>query len=138
MPKPRRSTASRRRAGPAAPRRTPVTDPATRRVAMLAYPDVQILDVTGPLEVFSRTARWLNDHRGRDRDAYVVEILGLERGPFRASSGLRLHADRAYHEVTGGIDTLLLAGGRGTHEHDHDRRIIAWVKKQATRVRRLG
>jgi len=105
---------------------------------MLAYPDVQILDVTGPLEVFSRTARWLNDHRGRGRDAYVVEILGLERGPFPASSGLTLHADRAYHEVTGGIDTLLVAGGRGTHAHDHDPRLIAWVKRQATRVRRLG
>jgi len=105
---------------------------------MLAYPDVQILDVTGPLEVFSRTARWLHDHRGRTRAAYEVEILGLERGPFRASSGLRLYADRAYHEVTGGIDTLLLAGGRGTHVHDHDRHILAWVRKQASRVRRLG
>ena len=28
-------------------------------VSMLIYPDVQILDVTGPLEVFARTARWL-------------------------------------------------------------------------------
>jgi transcriptional regulator GlxA family with amidase domain len=105
---------------------------------MLAYPGVQILDVTGPLEVFSRTSRWLKEPLGRTTDAYVVEILGLERGPFRASSGLTLHADRAYHEVTGGIDTLLVAGGIDAHAHDHDRRLLGWLKRQATRVRRLG
>jgi transcriptional regulator GlxA family with amidase domain len=105
---------------------------------MLAYPNVQILDVTGPLEVFSRTSRWLKDHCGHAEDAYVVEILGLERGPFRASSGLTLHADRAFHEVASGIDTLLIAGGVGTHRHDHDPRILAWLRQQAGRVRRLG
>ena len=41
---------------------------------MLAYPDVQVLDVTGPLEVFGRAARWIRDH-GLSRElAYHVEI----------------------------------------------------------------
>jgi transcriptional regulator GlxA family with amidase domain len=110
----------------------------TRRVSMLAYPGVQILDVTGPLEVFSRASRWLKDHAGRPNDAYVVEILGLRRGPFRASSGLALVADRAFHEADDGIDTLLVAGGVGAHHHDHDARILGWLRRQATRVRRLG
>ena len=142
MPKPDRSTAPARR-GPA-PRHaaargaTSRERAATRRVSMLAFPDVQILDVTGPLEVFSRTSRWLVDHRRRPAPAYVVEILGLERGPFQASSGLTLHADRAYRDVAGGIDTLLVAGGRGTHAHDHDPRILRWLRGQAARVRRLG
>ena len=111
---------------------------ATRRVSMLAYPGVQILDVTGPLEVFSRASRWLKDHCGRETDAYVVEIIGLERGPFRVSSGLSLVADRAFHEVDEGIDTLLVAGGVGAHRHDHDARILAWIQQQAAGVRRLG
>ena len=111
---------------------------ATRRVSMLAYPGVQILDVTGPLEVFSRASRWLKDRCGRPNDAYVVEILGLERGPFRASSGLTLVADRGYQEVESGIDTLLVAGGLGTHQHDHDAHILSWLRQQAKRVRRLG
>src|SRR5690349_599157 len=46
--------------------------PRTRRVAMFAFPDVQILDVTGPLEVFARTSRWLRDHGKRTDDAYSV------------------------------------------------------------------
>ena len=83
---------------------------------MVAYPDVQVLDVMGPLEVFSRTARWLRDH-GKRRDlAYSVEIIGLRRGMFRASSGLRLYADRGFLEVGRGVDTLLVAGGKTTRE----------------------
>ena len=105
---------------------------------MLAFPGVQILDVTGPLEVFARTARWLRDHAGAAGDAYAVEVLGLRRGAFPASSGLKLHANRAYHDVRGGIDTLLVAGGVGVHAHDHDARILRWLCQQAGRVRRLG
>ena len=41
---------------------------------MVVYPDVQILDVTGPLEVFARTARGLVD-QGRCRHrAYTVDF----------------------------------------------------------------
>jgi transcriptional regulator GlxA family with amidase domain len=105
---------------------------------MLAYPDVQILDVVGPLEVFSRTARWLRDHAGRKSPAYSVEIVGVERGPFRASSGLLLHAERGYREVRGGLDTLLVAGGVGTEAAMRDRALLRWLEAQSRRVRRLA
>ncbi len=105
---------------------------------MLAYPDVQILDVTGPLEVFARTSRHLRDRGQRKDDAYSVEIIGLTRGPFEASSGLRLFAERGIADVGRGIDTLLIAGGLGTsrfHKHPGIRR---WIQKQAGSVRRLA
>src|SRR6266851_713582 len=82
---------------------------ATRRVSMVVYPDVQILDVTGPLEVFARTARWLTDRRGRREPAYTVELLAARRGPLRSSSGLELVVHHSFMEVRGGIDTLLVA-----------------------------
>src|SRR5262245_4707647 len=80
------------------------------RVAMFAYPDTQILDVVGPLEVFGRTTRWLRDHGPSGPDAYAIEIIGLTRGAFRTSSGLRLHATRGFRDVRRGLDTLLVAG----------------------------
>jgi transcriptional regulator GlxA family with amidase domain len=112
--------------------------PGTRRVAMLAYPGVQILDVTGPLEVFARTARWLRDHGRRGDDAYSVEIIGLRRGAFPASSGLRLFADHRFSEVGRGIDTLLIAGGVGTKRYCTHRPLLEWIRRQAGYVRRLG
>src|SRR5689334_13964361 len=41
-----------------------------RTVALIAFPDVQILDVTGPLEVFARAARWLVEHGRRAEPVY--------------------------------------------------------------------
>jgi len=111
---------------------------ATRHIAMLAYPDCQILDVVGPLEVFSRASRFLQDTGRRRDDAYTVEILGLTRGTFRASSGLRLHADRRFDEPGPAIDTLLIAGGKGTPRVAADRSLMRWIAAQRRRVRRIG
>ena len=105
---------------------------------MLAFPDVQILDVTGPLEVFSRTSRWLRDHGRRSDHAYTVEIVGLKRGVFRASSGLRLYADHAFGDATRGIDTLLIAGGKGVAECRHHAKLLDWIARQSARVTRLA
>ncbi|HWW95296.1 MAG TPA: DJ-1/PfpI family protein, partial [Vicinamibacteria bacterium] len=105
---------------------------------MLAYPDVQMLDVMGPLEVFSRTSRWLRDNGKREDDAYSLEIIGLTRGVFRASSGLRLYADRRFDEVGRGIDTLLIAGGRGAELYRSQTPLVRWIRRQAGWVKRLA
>ena len=111
---------------------------STRRIAALAYPDFQMLDVMGPLEVFSRASRWLQESGRRQDDAYKVEIIGLARGPFSASSGLRVYADRRFDEVGKGLDTLLIAGGRGTWRYRKHVPLIKWIRKQSGWVRRLG
>ena len=105
---------------------------------MLAHPDAQILDVVGPLEVFSRASRLLREQDLRRPDAYSVEILGLKRGLFAASSGLRLYADRRFDQAGPGIDTLLIAGGRGTPRYQSDPKLLRWIRKQHDSVRRLG
>ncbi len=108
------------------------------RVAMLAFPDVQVLDVMGPLEVFSRTSRWLRDHGKRADHAYTVEIIGLNRGAFRTSSGLRLYADHGIADVGRGIDTLLIAGGIGVDHYRAHVPLRRWIRRQAGQVRRLA
>src|SRR5215471_5323603 len=110
----------------------------TLRVAMLAYPGIQMLDVMGPLEVFSRTSRWLKDNGERTDDAYSVEIIGLKRGLLAASSGLRIYADRGFAEVGRGIDTLFIAGGKGTERYCTHPPLVRWIRRQAGWVRRLA
>ena len=108
------------------------------RIAMLAYPGVQVLDVMGPLEVFSRTSRWLVDHGRRFEPVYEVGIIGPRRGPFRVSSGLRLYAEHGIADASGGIDTLLIAGGLGMRQYRSNAAILAWLRRQAGRVRRIA
>src|SRR5438094_3907558 len=120
-----------------------ITASAARRrrrphhVVMLAYPDVQILDVTGPLEVFSRAARWMQDHGLRRDLAYRVEVVAPRAGAFATSSGVHLVAERAYREVTR-ADTLLVAGGRGCAAARTQAPLLAWLRRMSGRVSRLG
>ena len=113
--------------------------PATRHIAMVAFPGVQILDVTGPLEVFGCAARLLGRPRRDRRRATGSRSSPAAPAPLTCSSGMRLVAERALRSVTGGIDTLLVAGGMGTA--DGGRAIagfVRWLRDMAPRVRRLG
>ena len=109
--------------------------PPTRRIAIVAYPDVQVLDVTGPYEVFATAARLHRD--GRPPSPYAVEVVAASAGPIATQSGLRLVADRAFGEVRD-ADTVLVAGGAGTVAAMQDGRLLAWLRRMAPRVRRLG
>jgi len=122
----------------ARPIRTSHRSSEPRRIALVAFPDVQILDVTGPLEVFARTARWLHDHGCRGASAYTTELLATKPGPITASCGLRLGVDRTLHDVRGAIDTLLVTGGIGTRAAMHDQALLRWLQRTAPRVRRFG
>ena len=109
----------------------------TRRIVMVAFPDAQIIDITGPLEVFGRAARLLSDERGWRVPAYTVEIAASKAGALTTSSGIRLIADRSLAQVRGPIDTLLIAGGRGTTDALRDRAMIEWLRNSVRRARRL-
>jgi transcriptional regulator GlxA family with amidase domain len=111
----------------------------TRRVVVVAFPGAQVLDVIGPLEVFASAGFCLAARgRGAGSDAYAVEIVAAKAGPLRTQSGIRLVADRSFAAVRGGIDTLLVAGGRGTPQAMADHALLAWLRRMAPRVRRLG
>ncbi|HEU4517292.1 MAG TPA: helix-turn-helix domain-containing protein [Steroidobacteraceae bacterium] len=107
------------------------------RVVMLGFEGAQVLDITGPLEVFARTARWLAEHRGATSPAYLTELVAERRGPLRMSSGLELVAARRFAEVND-ADTLLVAGGIGWESAARDRALLDWLSRQAGRVQRLG
>lgn len=106
-------------------------------VVMVAFPNAQILDVTGPLEIFSRTSRWLADTWGRHAAAYEVEVVAAAPGPVPMSSGLELNARRGFAEVTA-CDTLLVAGGIGWSTAAKDPALLAWLRAMAGRVERFG
>ena len=104
---------------------------------MVGFPDAQLLDIVGPLEVFARAARVLAADRS-DRPGYEVEVLARRAGPIVMSSGLAVIARRAFARVRGGIDTLLVCGGRGTADAVGEGSVVRFVRRMAPRVRRIG
>jgi transcriptional regulator GlxA family with amidase domain len=108
---------------------------------MLAYPDVQTLDVTGPLEVFAaaaQRAQWADSGAATRAPAYEIELVAPDAGVVRSSSGISLVAERGIAELRGPIDTLIVAGGVGSRRVIEDERVLRWLRRRAPRVRRLA
>lgn len=69
-----------------------------RRVVMLAYPGADLLDITGPLDVFAGAAALLPP-TANGLPAYQVEIVAPLSGALATSSGIKLVAERHYLDV---------------------------------------
>jgi transcriptional regulator GlxA family with amidase domain len=102
---------------------------------MLTYPGIQLLDVTGPLEVLAAAGEAVA-LRGSGR-GYVLDIVGPEPGVVRASSGLRIGVDRVYEDLPEQIDTLIVAGGIGVAAALRAPRVRECVRVAAARSRRV-
>ncbi len=107
------------------------------RVTMLIYPDAQMLDITGPLEVFARTGRWLHDNDYCDFVPYTLDLVAASAGPVRCSSGVEIVASRSLGDVEA-TDTLLVSGGLGYEKAADDPAIIDWLVRIARATPRVA
>jgi len=110
---------------------------ARRQVAILAYPGVQSLDVTGPLEVFAG-ARQLIEAAGRPERAYEIAILSRDGAPLCTSSGLTVIPHAGLADAPTGVDTLIVAGGSGAAAAAADSTLIDWISRVASTARRTA
>jgi transcriptional regulator GlxA family with amidase domain len=106
------------------------------RVALFAYPGIQALDLSGPLEMFARATRLLRDEKRAQR-GYAITVVGTEAGPIAASSGFRFVPDTTFRDLRGSVDTLLVVGGTGVNAAVADPAVLAWLRRIGGRVRRL-
>jgi transcriptional regulator GlxA family with amidase domain len=116
----------------------PKTTREPRTVALVAFDDAQMLDITGPLEVFGATNRWLATHRGATKPAYALELLSPDGEPVRTSTGVRIVADGACRRRRDDVDTLLVAGGTGVRTAVDDAQLVRFIATTAPRARRFG
>jgi len=103
------------------------------RIALLVCPNVQLLDVVGPTDVFAEASRQLGN-----AFAYRLQVISTADKVVRSSSGLSLLADSTLVRHRGAIDTLLVAGSPDIEDELGDERVNAWLRKQARQVRRIG
>ena len=102
-----------------------------QRVVIVAFDSAQILDVTGPLEVFSTATRLVLPAR------YEAELVSVPGGMVRSSSGMAFTTSRL-DEVLGPVDTLMVAGGRDMDTACEDTEMLAQLRRIATHSRRVA
>jgi transcriptional regulator GlxA family with amidase domain len=105
----------------------------SKTVAILIFPGVQSLDVTGPMDVFCEANRFLVPE-----DHYQLEVIGIGHGTMAASNGLSLQAHRHYREALQAYDLLLVAGGPQLPFEDFGPDFDDWLRSAAARARRFG
>ncbi|MFE7171634.1 GlxA family transcriptional regulator [Streptomyces sp. NPDC057616] len=99
-------------------------------VVMVLFDHVQLLDVTGPLEVYASA----NDH-GADYRLLTASCRGRE---VRTTAGARLAADVALEDVTGRIGTLIVPGRFDWRAAVTDRELISGIGRLLAPSRRVA
>jgi transcriptional regulator GlxA family with amidase domain len=112
----------------------PQIAPIARAVEIVAFPDVQLLDVAGPLQVFESANAELR-RRGKSR-AYSTKVVA-QHGPVISSAGLGLTSSPLSRHGAE-IDTLLVAGGSGVHAASGNRVLVRWLAARAPSARRTA
>lgn len=121
-------------------RRHSGADIGTRQVVIVAGLDTQILDVAGPVEVFSRCARLVQEQRGTRSPGYRVKLVSAasDGSPIKTTSGVELGGSGSYNSVRQTPDTLLIAGGGQIESISLEREFVSWLQKHGRKARRVG
>ncbi len=107
--------------------------PMTRRIEILAFPDVQLLDATGPAQVFSSAT----ELAGRSGPPLYDIALVAEEGEVTSSSGVALRC-RPLSTIGPAPDTAIVAGGRGVNAACRRPALIDWACRRAAETRRMA
>lgn len=88
------------------------------KIGMLLFPDMTILDFTGPYEVFVKAP------------CFEVIILGKSTAAFKAEGGLCVQPEVALEDCPQ-LDIIFVPGGRGINPLLTDQQVLAFLRQQA-------
>jgi len=106
-----------------------------KRIGILVFPDVEVLDFCGPFEVFS-VARLDEARRREEPSPFEVLLVATDEGILVASGGLKVTPDCTL-ETCPSLDILVVPGGWGTRRALHDDRLLAWIAARGREVETL-
>lgn len=103
----------------------------TTHIGIYLYPNAEVLDFSGPFEVFTTATRVC----GEDMP-FAVSLIGESGGQVVARSGYRVITDYPIVRHPP-LDVLMVAGGVHTDELENNA-VIDWIKEEANGVQFLS
>ena len=91
------------------------------KIAMIAYPDLTVIDLVGPQAVFSTTS-----------DTYIV---ARTLDPVLGDSGMSILPTTTYDDCPDDLDVLFVPGGRGALEAMQDPELLDFLRDRAKTAR---
>jgi transcriptional regulator GlxA family with amidase domain len=106
-----------------------------KRVGILIFPDVEVLDFCGPFEVFSVTR--LNEALRRDEPSpFEVVLVAEQPAVVRTTGGMKVTPDHTL-DTCPPLDILVVPGGWGTRAEIKNERLLGWIRDRARQVETL-
>ena len=106
-----------------------------RTIEVLTFPAVQLLDVTGPIQVFTSANDVIANAGGAP--PYRLKLLTQGDEGVISSAGVVLAADPLTYAGEA-PDTLLIAGGQGVEAAAANPVLVDWVRRRASKARRVA
>ena len=107
-----------------------------KRVGILIFPDVEVLDFCGPFEVFSVT-RLDEAQRRQQPSPFEVVLVAEHAEPVTAVGGMRVIPDHTL-ETCPPLDLLVVPGGWGTRSAIKNPHIIDWIAARGRQAETLA
>ncbi len=100
-----------------------------KKVGILIYDEVEVLDFAGPFEVFSITEYGVNNEK-----AFEVHTVAKSKKLINARNGLKIQPDYDFYDEPQ-FDILIIPGGYGAEEIEiHDPMTINWLRRKVDHV----
>jgi transcriptional regulator GlxA family with amidase domain len=108
-------------------------------VALVAFDGFQLLDIAGPLEVFSKANQHLPETTA-EPFRYELIVASPAGGAITSSSGLQVAGTRALDDLNEPLDTVMVAGGpeAALRSVAANTRLLEWIAGRAPGVRRVA
>jgi len=97
-------------------------------IGIYIYDEAEVLDFSGPFEVFSVASRFLNDER-----KFNVYLISEEQKTIRARGGYRINSNFTFDNHPS-LDVLVVVGGIHTKEVKKTK-VINWINEQSKNVK---
>ena len=102
----------------------------TRRVDILLFPQVEVLDFAGPYEVFTTASRMAARLMPGSVPPFEVRTVASAAGPVRARAGLQALADAGFADAAPPAAVLVVPGGV-VDDVRRDEATLRWIAEAA-------
>jgi len=106
------------------------------KVFIVVFPGFQLLDATGPAQVFATANDEADD--AQQRRPYAVRMVSMGGGTVASSSGIAVCTEVLPGKAALRGATVLVSGGHGVHEAARHTKLITWIKRAHASTQRCG
>jgi len=107
----------------------------SKRVGIVIFDDVEVLDFCGPFEVFS-AVRLNEDKRREEPSPFEVLLVAEKSATVYASGGMQVIPHHTFHTCPR-LDVLVVPGGWGTRRELENPAMLGWLRQRAAEVETL-